>query len=172
MQRRYDYDASYLREAAAVSGGGAVRLGFLSLYSSYAAGAPVDLWAGTAVASTRDGDCGPCLQLVVDMAVERGANPAGLRAVLQGDTESAGDVGLGYRFGEAVIHDAAALEDLRTEIRDRFGDRALVSLSIAAATGRAWPVIKRGLGHGRVCQSVTVDAEPIAVHRESGVETA
>ena len=170
MRRRYNYDATYLREVADVSGGGALRIGLLlPMLSGYRAGCPVDLWAGAAIASTREGDCGPCLQLVIDMAIESGANPDGLRTALQGDPAAAGDTGLGFRFALAAINDDENLEELRSEIRRKFSDRALVSLSITAATGRTWPVIKRGLGHGHLCQSVRIDQKPVnLVHVEAG----
>tara|TARA_B100001540_G_scaffold312407_1_gene333469 strand:+ start:7422 stop:7970 length:549 start_codon:yes stop_codon:yes gene_type:complete len=162
MQRRYDYDGSYLREVAQVSGGGALRLGvLLPLLSGYRAGLPVDLWAGAAVASTREGDCGPCLQLVVDMALEQGADAAALRAILRGRPADAGVTGLGYRFALAAIGGGPDLEPLRGEIGARYGERALVSLAIVSATGRAWPVIKRGLGHGQACRAVSVAGEDV-----------
>ena len=164
MDRRYGYDASYLPEVATVSAGGALRLSvFLPLLSGYRAGAPVDLWAGAVIASTRDGDCGPCLQLVIDMALEQGANPAALRDALEGRLHEAGITGLGYRFGLAAISGAEDLPSLRQRIRDEFSEQALVSLSITAATGRAWPVVKRGLGHGMACTAVSIDHQRLSL---------
>lgn len=163
MQRRYGYDASYLNEVAAVSSGGAFRLGLLPLFSQYGAGVPAALWAGTAVASTLDGDCGPCVQLVVDVALQRGVPAQQLRAALGGDLEHAGLVGVGMQFARASINDTHDLEQLREGIKNHYGEQALVSLSIAAATGRCWPVIKRGLGHGKMCQAVRIDGLTIEV---------
>lgn len=165
MQRRYNYDASYLRDVAAVSSGGAIRLGLLPLFSQYTAGVPAELWAGTAVGSTLDGDCGPCAQLVVDVALEREVSAERLRAGLRGDWENAGLVGLGMRFAHAAITDTPELDAVREEIRSQFGERAIVSLSIVAATGRTWPVIKRGLGHGKICQSLRIDDVVVEVAR-------
>lgn len=162
MQDRYDYDGTYLRDVADVSRGGAMRLGvLLPMLSGYSDGCPVDLWAGTAIASARDGDCGPCLQLVIDMAIERGADPGAIRTALQGDPHGAGAAGLGYRFALAAITDDESLKGLRTEISETFGERALVSLSITAATARAWSVVKRGLGHANSCQAVKIERETV-----------
>lgn len=156
MRKRYDYDGSYMEEVAAVSSGGALRLMLLPLLSSYRGGAPIDLAAGAAVASTREGDCGPCLQLAVDMALEQGASPDDLHRALAGDPAGAGETGLGYRFARAAIEDGADLVELRAEILARHGERAVVAVSLAAAMGRTWPVIKRGLGYGQACRLVTV----------------
>ncbi|NND67702.1 MAG: hypothetical protein HKN19_08955 [Halioglobus sp.] len=128
----------------------------LPLLSGYRGDAPIDLVAGAAVASTREGDCGPCLQLAVDMALEEGAHPENLHRALAGDLAGAGDTGLGYRFARAAIEDGAELALLREEIVASHGESAVVALSLAAATGRTWPVIKRGLGHGQACRLVTV----------------
>jgi len=156
MERSVNYDATYLREVAATSEGAALRLGLLPQLSQYRDGAPIDLWAGAAVASTRDGDCGPCLQLVVDMATNQGANAGALEQALKGNWSAAGQTGLGFRFAEAAISGNGELDALRDEIEHEFGKRAVVSLSISSATARCWPVIKRGLGHGKVCQAVKI----------------
>lgn len=163
MQQRYNYDADYLNHVAEASPGAAVRLGMLPLFSQYSAGVPADLWAGAAVGSTLDGDCGPCLQLVVNVARERDVDADQLSAALGQDWSSAGNVGLGMRFAQAAINDTLELELIRSEIAEKFGEKAVVTLSIVAATGRTWPVIKRGLGHGNVCQSVRVDGVEVTV---------
>ncbi len=168
MRRRYDYDGSYLEEVAQASPGAAFRLMLLPLFSQYRNGATVDLWAGAALASTRDGDCGPCLQLVVNAALEQGANPELLRAALAGDMEQAGETGLGYRFALACIHDQPGLPAVREEVLQAYGAAALASLSIAASTGRAWPVLKRGLGHGQACQAVVIGDRSLALPVEAG----
>lgn len=167
MQQRYDYDADYLNDVADASGGAALRLGLLPLFSQYSAGVPADLWAGTAVGSTLDGDCGPCLQLVVNVALEREVSAEALRAALSGDWDSAGNVGLGMRFARAAINDSPELDALREEIAGQFGEQAVVTLSIVAATGRSWPVIKRGLGHGKVCQQVRIDEVVVKINADS-----
>ncbi len=156
MRVRYGYDGSYMEEVAAVSTGGALRLMVLPLLSQYRGAAPIDLAAGAAVASTREGDCGPCLQLAVDMALQEGASAVDLRRALAGEVNAAGEVGLGYRFARAAIADSDDLAALRDEITARYGQAAVVALSISAATARSWPVIKRGLGHGQACSLVTV----------------
>ena len=163
MAQRYHYDASYLNAVAASSSGAAIRLGLLPLFSQYQGHISAQLWAGAAVGSTLDGDCGPCAQLTIDMALERAVPAAQLRAALRGDWEAAGEVGLGMRFAAAAIHDSDELPALQTQVRESYGEAALATLAIVSATARAWPVIKRGLGYGKACQSVTVDDEKVSL---------
>ncbi len=156
MQQRYGYDAAYLNDVAEHSSGSALRLGLLPLLTQYDSHLTPALWAGAALGSTLDGDCGPCVQLVIDTALERGVPAQALQAALAGDWSVAGEVGTGMQFAAAAIKDTPQLPALRDDIRRRFGDAALSNLSIVEDTARAWPVIERGLGHGQACQQVLV----------------
>lgn len=157
-----DYDTTYLHEITEVSTGAALRYFGLPMLSQMSKPAP-DVWAGAALASVLDGDCGPCVQLVVNGALRAGVDPAGITACLARDFDAAGDLGLGFRFAEAAIADGGELESLRAEIVERHGRKALISASYAAATCRAYPVMKRGLGHGHACRAVSVDGRTIQV---------
>lgn len=159
-----DYDTTYLHEITDISPTAAMRYLGLPFMSQMTKPAP-NVWAGAALASVLDGDCGPCVQLVVDSAVRAGVEPEALRACLARRFDDAGDAGLGFQFAEAAIHDRAEISALRDEIAARHGEAAVVSASYAAATCRAYPVMKRGLGFGHVCRAVSIDGETIPVHR-------
>lgn len=169
LERRYAYDASYAHHVIGVSRGAGLRLAMFPLISQYRgpkAGQMV--WAGALFASTREGDCGPCAQLVVDMAVEAGVPAETLRACAEGRAEEAGDVGLGYRFAMAAIADTPEAGALGEEIAQRYGEAARVAASFAAATGRFYPVFKRGLGHGQVCARLRFEGADVDVLRKAG----
>ncbi len=157
-----DYDTTYLHEVTDVSSSAAVRYLGLPLLSQMSDPAP-EIWAGAAIASVLDGDCGPCVQLVVNSALRADLDPERIRACLARDFEAAGDMGLGFRFSEAAINDAPNLDALRDEIIEKHGQKAVISASYAAATCRAYPVMKRGLGYGKVCQAVNVDGQTVQV---------
>lgn len=151
--RAFNYDVSYMHELIEVSPGAAftlLRLPNFYKYRGPKAGMPV--WTGALLASTLEGDCGPCAQLVVDMALAGGADPAGLQACAEGRPQEAGAMGLGFRFAMLAITGDAAADDLRREIENEFGRKTAVSCAFAAASGRIYPVLKRGLGHGQACQ--------------------
>ena len=128
--------------------------------SQYRGDAPPELWAGAALASTLDGDCGPCAQLTVDFALEAGVRPEIIRACLRRDFEAAGLAGLGFRFAEAAIADDPVDGELREEIEQNFGATAVVALAFATATARAFPVLKRAMGHGQACQRIDLGYGP------------
>lgn len=161
---RYNYDPSYMLQVADSSARAGLGLSVLPIYAQYSGPkAARDVWAGAMIASTRDGDCGPCVQLVVDMAVEQGVPADQIVLCLQGKPVAAGDVGLGFRFSQAAISDSPDLDGLRDEIEQRFGASAVTAASFAASSGRIYPVLKRGLGYGQLCSRVTLAHETIEV---------
>ena len=160
-----DYDTTYLHEVTDVSSGAAIRYFGLPMLSQFSGPAP-DIWAGAALASVLDGDCGPCVQLVVNNALRMGVDPVKVKACLRRDFEASGEMGLGFRFAEAAISDSEHLDSLRDEIGRLHGQKAVIAASYAAATCRAYPVMKRGLGYGKVCQAVDVDGQTIQVFVE------
>lgn len=164
--RRYDYDTSYMTHVTDTSTSAGLRL-FLVPYANQFRGpkAAKDVWSGAFLASILDGDCGPCAQLTIDMAVEAGVRPDQLALCIEGHPEKAGDVGLGFRFSRAAIAGAPELDDLRVEIEQRFGAAAVTAASFAASSGRMYPVLKRGLGFASACSRLNVRGETIEVKR-------
>ena len=149
----FRYDVTYLHEIIDTSPGAAVALMRLPGFYKYRgpkAGQPV--WTGALLASTLEGDCGPCAQLVIDMALANGADASALQACAEGRPEEAGAMGLGYRFARAAMSGDLAADDLRREIEGEFGRKAAISCAFAAASGRIYPVLKRGIGHGQACR--------------------
>jgi len=158
FEQRYQYDGGYMHHVYNVSSGAGLRLSALPLLSQYR-GPSADVWAGAALASTLDGDCGPCAQLIVDMSLESGVAAHELAACVAGDISSTGDVALGFRFASAAINDDLAANDLREQIIQRHGEEAAVAAAFAAATARAYPVLKRALGHGAACTRLSVGSQ-------------
>lgn len=159
--RSYDYDVSYMLDVIDTSTGAGARLSAFPLISQYRgpkAAAPV--WVGAIFASTLEGDCGPCAQLVVDMAIKAGADPAALKHCFDGDPNLAGDVGLGFRFAMAAIRGDLETDELQARIEQKYGRRAVVAASFAAGAGRFYPVFKRGLGYGHACRQLEFSASP------------
>ena len=162
--RRFGYDVAYMEEIAEVSPGAAIALARLPGFYRYR-GSPagITVWTGALLASTLEGDCGPCAQLVVNMALAGGADAACLQACAEGRPEAAGAIGLGYRFARAAIAADLAADDLRREIEREFGRKAALSCAFAAASGRIYPVLKRGLGHGQACQRLDFGGKAVKV---------
>lgn len=163
---RYDYDTAYMAHVTDTSVWAGLRL-FLLPYVTQFRGpkAARDVWSGAFLASILDGDCGPCAQLTIDMAVEAEVRADQLALCIEGHPEKAGDVGLGFRFARAAIAGTPELDELRDEIGQRFGEAAVTAASFAASSGRMYPVLKRGLGFASACSRLHVRGETIEVRR-------
>ena len=160
--RRYDYNVDYMIHVLDVSNSAAIRLSLLPAVSQYRGPKRAkEVWAGAILASTMDGDCGPCAQLVLDMAIEAGVPADKLRQCVNERFDAAGDVGLGFRFAQAAIAGTAETDALRAEIISRHGEKAAVAAAFAASSGRVYPVLKRGLGYGHACQHLRIDGQRV-----------
>jgi hypothetical protein len=162
FEREWNYDASYLREMAEVSPRAAWLFSRVTAMGQFRRDIPLDAWCAAGITAVRHEDCGPCTQLGVTMAERAGVSPAVLRAVL---SDNAGamppDVALVWRFTRATLaHDPAA-DDYREMIVERWGRRALISLTFAITAARIYPTVKYALGHGKACMRVVVGDTPM-----------
>ena len=166
FERAFDYDASYMRDLLAASPTAFLKFSVLSGLTPRHA-APPEALAAAGIAATLREDCGPCTQIGVDIAERTGVSAAVLRGVLAGDERAMGETAaLAWRFAHASLdRDMAVADPLRDEIVRRWGQKALVALSLAIVTGRMYPTLKYALGHGRTCSRVVVAGESAPFER-------
>lgn len=104
--------------------------------------------------AVRHEDCGACVQINVNIALQDGVAPELLRAVLNGRpadlTPPLADV---YHFAATIC---AGRDDdaLRERIRHHFGEEGLVELALGIAITYVFPVTKRALGYAQHCTRV------------------
>src|SRR5581483_11778077 len=99
--------------------------------AQHRAGAPREAWYAAKLAGAMSEDCGPCSQLVVDMALKAAVDPAIVAALVRGDLARAGaDAALGFRYGRAVATNAPEAQQLAIDARARYGERGLVALAL------------------------------------------
>ncbi len=166
MERKYGYDAGYMHEMIDASSSAALKFAMAQAMANHCDSVSKDAWYAARLAAVLSEDCGPCTQLGVDMAKEQGVDEAKIAHLLRGDIEAAGpDAALGYRFGMAVATNSDAILDLVDRVRDRYGERGLVSLALAVTGTRMYPTLKRALGHGVACTRIKVADESIPVKR-------
>jgi hypothetical protein len=166
FERRFDYDMSYARELLAADVRAFLALSMVSGAAGYRRDVPVDVYYAAKLTSALDGDCGPCAQLVVGMALREGVSAATIAALLSGaGDDSPEPVRLGAAFTRAVLARDPDASPLRAQIVERYGARGLASLSLAIAAARVFPTLKYALGHGVACQRLVVAGTPIAIRR-------
>ncbi len=165
FEDRYDYDARYMHQILDTSVSAFVKLLLARPMTSHRQAVPDDALFAAGMAAVRFEDCGPCAQLAVNMAREAGMAPAAVRAIVARDTAAmSSDARLGLAFADAVIAHAPC-DELRAEVRRRWGDAALVTLAYAITTARIYPTMKRVLGHAHACERLSVDGELVPAAR-------
>jgi hypothetical protein len=166
FERKWNYDASYLRDVADASPRAAWLFSRAARLGQFKKDIPLAAWFAAGITAVRMEDCGPCTQLAADMAAQQGVAPHVLRAILTEDVDAMPeDVALAWRFTRASLaHDAAA-DSYREAIVQRWGPRAVVSLAFAAVAARMYPTLKYAMGHGKTCTRVVIGGSPVAIVR-------
>ena len=162
FEKTFNYDASYMRHVLRVSPASLVKFA-LGTRAPDVKAAPAEALIAAGLVGTMAEDCGPCVQVGVDIATENGVDSKVLRAIVAGDETAMGETAaLGYRFAKASLaRDMVACDPLRDEIVRRWGDKALVAISLALVAARMYPTLKYALGHGKSCSRVVVGGENI-----------
>jgi len=164
LERAFGYDATYLHDVTNASTSAFAKFTAFQWMSSHRDRIPRDAWFAARIAAALSEDCGPCTQLVVNMALRSGMKPGAIASLLRGDLEQAGaDAELGFRYGIAVANGTDDALRLCEDAEARYGKRGLVSLAYAVACSRVYPALKRGLGHGVACSSIVVSDETVTI---------
>ena len=84
MQRRYDYDVSYLQEILQADLRAFLKFMAFQTMASHRRNLPVEALFAAKLRAIIWDDCGPCTQLVVNMALEAEVEPDLVRAIVDG----------------------------------------------------------------------------------------
>lgn len=164
MEKHYGYDATYLHEAADTSLTAFRRFMKMQTAGMWRGDAPRDAWNAAAIAAALVEDCGPCVQITADMALESGTPGEIVKALLSG-TPTDADAQLGFDYSRALLNGSENLDALREQVESRWSKTALLALSLRAMSGRNYPVLKRAMGHAKTCQRVRVGNADVAVNQ-------
>src|SRR3954468_11788002 len=101
--RRYGYDVSYLEMMLNCSPAAFFKFAPLMKAAAHREAVPIDASFAAKIVGALAEDCGPCTQLVVDMALEAGMAKDQIEAVLRRDPRAMSDMTrLAFKFADAV----------------------------------------------------------------------
>ena len=165
FEKRYGYDATYMHEIADTSVGAFMKLAMAQAMNTHREAVSLDALFAARITAVRFEDCGPCAQLVVNMALEAGVAPAMVRAIVARDADRmSSDALLGMRLADAVLaHESG--DTAREAALARFGEKGLVTLAYSIAATRIYPTMKRALGHAHACERLRVGDETVTAAR-------
>ncbi len=168
FSNHYDYDVSYMRHMLEVSPSAFFKFSKLNGAAAHREAAPRDASFAASLVGAVAEDCGPCAQLVVNMAREAGMGRDQIGAVLTRNVSAMnGDTALGFRFAEAVIGRSPEADEVREAIRAQWGEKGVIDLTLNLQIGRLYPMVKAGLGYAKTCQRLKIDETPVEVVKEA-----
>jgi hypothetical protein len=161
---RYNYDTTYLETMLEHAPAAFFKFSRIMSIARYRDSVPVEACYAAKLVGALAEDCGPCTQLVVDMAREAGMRDDQIEAVLSAEAGAmTAATQLGYRFARAIADRAADDDACRDAVRKQWGESGVIELTLALQVGRIFPMVKAGLGHARECRRVMVGARPVDV---------
>ncbi len=123
--------------------------------AAYRRTCPADAMHIGRLVAARHEDCGTCVQIALNLAKAERVPAGVMQAALDDRPDDLppelADV---YHFATAVVEQRGTEGEFRERIRRRYGDEALIELSLGIAFGQVFPVVKRALGYATSC-SVT-----------------
>lgn len=165
---RYGYDVSYLLMMLNLSPAAFFKFAPVMKAASHREVAPVEAIYAAKIVGALAEDCGPCTQLVVDMALEAGMARDQIEAVLRRDPRAMNDsTTLGFRFADAIVRRSGDDDEFRDAIRAQWGDKGVIDLTLSLQLGRMFPMVKAGLGFAKECRRVTVDGHNVDVVKQA-----
>lgn len=165
FQARYNYDASYMETMLRESPAAFFKFSKIMGISRFREVVPVEACFAAKIVGALNEDCGPCTQLVVDMAREAGMRDDQIEAVLAANPGAMTvNTALSYAFARAVA-DRADDDVYRDAVRKQWGEKGVIELTLALQIGRIFPMVKAGLGHAVACRRIVIDGRHIDIHR-------
>ena len=170
FENTWGYNAAYMHEIVDTDTDAIGRFSLLQELGDYRKGIPASAWHTVKLLSCIQEDCGPCTQLVVQMAEQDGISRETLSAVVEGHRDELDEsTALFYDYALAVLNHDLESEDLRQRIVEQYGHAAIISAGLSMITGKAYPLMKYALGHGQHCVRVSVGGEIRNVPKKSPV---
>jgi hypothetical protein len=166
--KRYGYDVSYLEMMLNCSPSAFFKFAPVMKASAHREAVPIDASFAAKIVGALAEDCGPCTQLVVDMALEAGMARDQIEAVLRRDPRAMNEpTTLGFRFADTVVRRAAEEDEFRDAVRAQWGQKGVIDLTLALQMGRMFPMVKAGLGYARECRRIIVSGHNVDVVKQA-----
>ncbi len=158
QERLLGVSLDYLRHIAGVSLPTLGKIGLLAPLGNHRRALPADAFHVARLLATLREDCGTWVQLEVNLARNDRVPPRVLNAVLNRQPgELSTELAAVYRFTEAVLDQNLDVDWLRDRLCDLYGEKGLLELSLAIATSRFFPTLKRSLGYTKSCSLIAVN---------------
>jgi hypothetical protein len=118
--------------------------------------APPEMFHMARIGATLVEDCGPCALTAARAALTDGVDRDLVNAALAAEPPE-GDMQTAFVFGAAIARQAAEAVTLGDVVEAGYGRDVRLELAMTAATVRAYPAMKRGLGLTKSCSMTKLE---------------
>jgi len=168
FSQRYAYDTTYLEMMLQESPAAFFKFANLTKASGHREVVPVEASFAAKIVGAKAEDCGPCTQLVADMAIEAGMPKDQIEAVLRRNLHAmSDDTLLAFRFADAVARRSADDSEYREAVQAQWGPKGVIDLTFALQIGRIFPMVKAALGYASECRRISVDGNEVDVVKQA-----
>ncbi|NVK37824.1 MAG: hypothetical protein HWE18_07870 [Gammaproteobacteria bacterium] len=163
MQDRYDYDVGYMQTMLQTDMKAFLKFMGFQIMSAHKGNLPTEVLFATRLRAILWDDCGPCTQLVVNMALESKVDSGLIQAIIQNQLDSlSDDITVVIRFTELVLAHNPEADELREEIIKRWGKTGLIAIGLNISASRVYPTLKYALGYGKACSRIKVEEKLVS----------
>lgn len=157
FQAHYNYDTNYMKDMLKENPEAYETFEAFLPMASFVNEAPKDVIFVARLTSMKNEDCGACLQLNVDMALEAGVNKEIIQDIIfnEGNTLSA-ELKTVYDFTLCVGNKQDVDAKLYDEINKLYSKKVLVEIALAIAGTKVFPTVKRVLNDFQTCSNIQI----------------
>lgn len=168
VEKRLGVPADYIAELGKASFSGFVKFVLFLPLAGHRRKADATLLHAARLVVFQHDDCGSCLQGAINVALAEGVAPQIIEAVLARDHSAMSQqVSLVTRFAQGILAMDCSEQAPRVEISTQYGTTVLAELSLAIASARVFPTLKRGLGYAGSCTAPRL-AVPFTAKTQGG----
>ncbi|MBQ4837811.1 hypothetical protein [Pseudoalteromonas luteoviolacea] len=162
MKSQYQYDVRYMEDIIAADLPAFLKYWGFTTMSSHRAHVPMAPLFAARIRTLISEDCGPCIQLAIDMALEAGIDTTTITHIVSNQKDKVSEeVALAMLFTDLVLaHDPGA-DLLRERIVQLWGQSGLITLGFSISAYRVFPTLKYALGYGQTCQQLKINDSAI-----------
>ena len=157
FQAHYDYDTSYMKEMLKENPEAYATFEAFLPMANFVKNTPKEVLYVVKLTSMKNEDCGACLQLNVDMAVEAGVEKEIIKEVVFNEGKNlSSTLKEVYDFTLLVANNQSIDTILYDKITTTYSKDILVEISLAIASAKIFPTIKRVLNDFRSCSMIQI----------------
>jgi len=155
FQNHYNYDTSYMKEMLLSNPKAFETFEAFLPMASFKDKVPIDVIFVVKLTSMKNEDCGKCLQLNVDMAIEAGVDKDIVKEVVFNEGKNlSNDLKEIYDFTLAVANKQSIEQSLYDKINKKYSKDILTEIALAIASTKVFPAVKRVLNDFYSCSVI------------------